>query len=84
MDVPPRLVKTHQGKMYVLLHRHRPPPSRKAAAAWYKLDFDTSMCRAASTERTMSVFLLREQECPIYSAWTHEVSLVSPYCKLNT
>lgn len=36
MDVPTRLVKTHQGKMYVLLHRHRPPPSRKAAAAWYK------------------------------------------------
>ena len=56
MDVPTRLVKTHQGKMYVLLHRHRPPPSRKAATAWHTLGFDTSMCRATSTERTMPSF----------------------------
>ena len=66
MDMPTRLVKTHQGKMYVLLHRHRPPPppSRKAAAAWYKLDFDTSMCRAASTERTILSSYLENKNAP--------------------
>ena len=29
------------------------PPSRKVATAWHTLGFDTSMCRATSTERTM-------------------------------
>ena len=35
------------------------PPSRKVATAWHTLGFDTSMCRATSTERTIPSFFRR-------------------------
>ena len=31
----------------------RKPPSRRVATAWLTLGFDTSICRATSTERTV-------------------------------